>query len=361
MIEVSDLCVAYPGSESMAVQKVSFSVKQGQFFSLVGPSGCGKTTTLRSIAGLEEPASGEIYISETAVYSARQNINVPVYKRGIGMVFQSYAIWPHMKVSENVAFPLTLKKEFSKSEIRSKVEHVLEVVGLKDFYSREATMLSGGQQQRLALARAIVGEPKVLLLDEPLSNLDAKLREQMRVEIRELQQRLGITTLYVTHDQEEALSMSDTIAVMDHGQIVQMGAPEEIYHRPANDFVAHFIGNINLLCGQWTDDAIVFPWGKVSNDSWRLEPHGWYHIAIRPEDIEIVDIPHQENMFTGRVTALMFMGQYYDCRVQLSGDCAIRMNIKQNHQVHVGDTVKLRLKKEAIRLVGQTSSQPSAS
>ncbi|WP_052476119.1 ABC transporter ATP-binding protein [Cohnella kolymensis] len=356
MIEVRDLEVKYPGSEANAVDKVSFRVGQGQFFSLVGPSGCGKTTTLRAIAGLELPDSGKIIIKDTEAFSSEKNLNVPVHKRGIGMVFQSYAIWPHLSVFENVAFPLTLKK-MKKEEVRRLVEEALETVGLQNFFRRDATMLSGGQQQRLALARALVSKPKILLLDEPLSNLDAKLREQMRVEIRGLQQRLGITTLYVTHDQEEALSMSDMIAVMDQGRIVQLGVPEDIYHQPNNDFVAHFIGNTNLLYGQWRDGKMVFPWGELVVHSIRTG-NGWTYVAVRPEDIMLShnESDLQGDAIVGEVISLMFMGQYYDCRVRISPECTIRVHIKQSGEVCVGENVQLHFNKDRIQVV---QSQPT--
>src|SRR5437773_8359090 len=234
-----------------AVEDVSFTVEEGQFYTLLGPSGCGKTTTLRCVAGLERTDEGRIVVDGRIVSSHSPNVFVPPHKRDIGMVFQSYAIWPHMTVFENVAFPLRVSKQrVSRSEISRRVEEALSLVELGGYGGRMATQLSGGQQQRLALARALVREPKLLLLDEPLSNLDAKLRERMRFELRELQRRLRITTLYVTHDQIEALSMSNVIAVMNAGVIVQEGAPREIYLQPKSKFVANFIGSTNQLAGR---------------------------------------------------------------------------------------------------------------
>ena len=239
-----------------AVNDVSFTVEPGELFTLLGPSGCGKSTTLRSIAGLEQPDSGIVSVGGTVLFAAgagaEKRVNVPANKRGLGMVFQSYAIWPHMTVFENVAFPLRVrprKQRPSKREISERVERVLETMELLQYADRHATKLSGGQQQRLALARAIVIEPSLLLLDEPLSNLDAKLRESLRFELKRLQRELGITSIYVTHDQIEALSLSSNIAVMRAGEVVQLGKPRDIYENPQNKFVAEFIGTSNFIDG----------------------------------------------------------------------------------------------------------------
>src|SRR5207244_1215688 len=256
LLEVRDLVKTYPGARQerhkrvLAVDHVSLDVQEGELFTLLGPSGCGKTTTLRSIAGLETPDEGEISVGGRILFASRTKMRVPANQRGLGMVFQSYAIWPHMNVFQNVAFPLQVlprNKRPSRSELRKRVERVLAVVKLDHLASRDATALSGGQQQRLALARALVMEPALLLLDEPLSNLDAKLRERMRFELKRLQRELGITTVYVTHDQSEALALSHSIAVMNKGRIEQIGAPREIYERPVNQFVADFIGSTNFL------------------------------------------------------------------------------------------------------------------
>jgi iron(III) transport system ATP-binding protein len=238
--------------DNLVVYHLDLSLKAGEFVSLLGPSGCGKTTTLRSVAGLERPSSGQIRVGDAALYDSRRGINVPARQRGLGMVFQSYAIWPHMTVFKNVSFPLEAvgrKRRSSAAEIREKVGKVLEATQLTDFADRPATNLSGGQQQRLALARALVVEPSLLLLDEPLSNLDAKLRESMRIELKRLQRDLGITSVYETHDQNEALVLSNRIAVMNAGEIMQIGTPREIYTKPANKFVADFIGNTNFVDG----------------------------------------------------------------------------------------------------------------
>jgi len=246
-IEVKDLVVQY--GRVTAVRGVSFAVRPGEQLTLLGPSGCGKTTTLRAIAGLEPPASGEIVIGGTAVFSSEKRINVAAERRGLSMVFQSYAIWPHMTVFDNVAYGLRVRRMGSR-EIAEKVGSALDMVQMSEFARRSASKLSGGQQQRVALARAFVFSPSVLLFDEPLSNLDAKLRAEMRIELRELQHRVGITSVYVTHDLEEALAISDRIVVMRDGAIAQIGSPLEIYNYPRNAFVADFVGSANLIRGR---------------------------------------------------------------------------------------------------------------
>jgi len=246
-IEISDLTVRY--GDVIAVDGVSLTIGQGEHVTLLGPSGCGKTTTLRAIAGLEEPSGGVIRIDGAAVYSAAQRRNVPAEKRGVSMVFQSYAVWPHMSVFDNVAYGLRVRK-LPASAVDQAVERALDLVQMRGFATRSAALLSGGQQQRVALARAIAFSPNVLLFDEPLSNLDAKLRADMRVELRELQRRLGVTSVYVTHDQEEALAISDRVVVMNVGGIEQIGSPEDIYNRPRTRFVADFVGSANLIAGR---------------------------------------------------------------------------------------------------------------
>ncbi len=250
-IVVSDLVIKY--GAYTAVHGVSFDIPKGEHLTLLGPSGCGKTTTLRSIAGLEYPSSGEIRIGGQPVYSSASRINVPTEKRGVSMVFQSYAIWPHMTVFENVAYGLKVRK-LPAEAIRAAVEKSLDLVQMRRYADRPASQLSGGQQQRIALARAIAFEPSVVLFDEPLSNLDAKLRGEMRVELKNLQQTLGISSIYVTHDQEEAFAISDRVVVMNDGRIEQIGGPRDIYDRPRNSFVADFVGSANLVEGR-VDDA----------------------------------------------------------------------------------------------------------
>src|SRR4051812_18550130 len=250
-IEVKDLHIHY--GEVPAVRGVSFDVAPGEQLTLLGPSGCGKTTTLRAIAGLEQPSAGDIRIAGAPVYSSASRVNIPAEKRGLSMVFQSYAIWPHMTVFENVAYGLRVRRE-SAAQIAEKVDRALDMVQMRPYRDRGASQLSGGQQQRVALARAFVFQPSVLLFDEPLSNLDAKLRADMRIELRELQHRLGITSVYVTHDLEEALAMSDRIIVMRDGLIEQIGSPFDIYNLPRNAFVADFVGSANLIRGKHRTD-----------------------------------------------------------------------------------------------------------
>jgi iron(III) transport system ATP-binding protein len=303
------------------IRDASFTLETGTFFTLLGPSGCGKTTTLRCIAGLETPDDGIIAVDDRRLFDAKARINVPVEERAVGMVFQSYAIWPHMTVAENVAFPLTVAKggkRGSRAEIAAAVRRALAVVDLDGFQERSATRLSGGQQQRVALARAIVHEPGLLLLDEPLSNLDAQLRDDMRGELKRLQSKIGITTVYVTHDQSEALALSDRIAVIDRGRISQIGSPQEIYFRPANPFVARFVGATNLLPGRLlaTSDGR----GQVEVLSGRIihcvvpqpiaDPA--ISVSIRPESIRLAPQPSRgeggDNCLAGRVSGVTFLG-----------------------------------------------------
>jgi iron(III) transport system ATP-binding protein len=247
-LTVSGLRKSYE-SGTIVIDAISFALEPGTFFTLLGPSGCGKTTTLRCIAGLEEPDRGVIRIGHDTVFDSSAGVNVPLNRRNFGMVFQSYAIWPHLTVFENVAFPLRVSREhrYDTTAIRRMVEEALGSVGLAHLAARSATRLSGGQQQRVALARAIVRRPRLLLLDEPLSNLDAVLRDEMRFELKRLQRELGITTVYVTHDQTEALEMSDKIAILNHGRLLQLAAPPELYFRPCDAFVAAFLGSPNIL------------------------------------------------------------------------------------------------------------------
>lgn len=336
MLRVKDLIKNFAGGVQ-AVKGISFEVGEGEFYTLLGPSGCGKTTTLRSIAGLETPDAGEISIGDTKVFSKEDGIRVPVHQRDIGMVFQSYAIWPHLTVYNNVAFPLkhSGRGGIPKSEIREKVLKALSLVQLDGLDNRPAPFLSGGQQQRVALARALVYEPKLLLLDEPLSNLDAKLREEMRVELKQLVNRLGITTLYVTHDQVEALALSDNVAVMNHGVIVQEGAPRDIYLQPRDAFTANFIGRINLYEGKVLRSpaknglAVVqvpigevlcrLPDGLLDGDAIQL--------MIRPEGVSILENSREQNNNTldGEVELVTFQGDTveYQIRVQ-SQHCRVK-------------------------------------
>jgi iron(III) transport system ATP-binding protein len=326
------------GEDVAAVHEISFKVEDGRFYTLLGPSGCGKTTTLRCIAGLERPDQGEVEVAGEIVFSSSKGAFVPAYRRPIGMVFQSYAIWPHMTVFENVAFPLRVgKQRFGSGEIKSKVEKALALVEMGGLEDRMATQLSGGQQQRLALARALVREPKVLLLDEPLSNLDAKLRERMRVELRELQRRLRVTTLYVTHDQIEALSMSNEIAVMNAGEIVQQGAPREIYLYPQTQFVAQFIGSTNQFSGKLRDvngdgrGCVETSMGELHcTVTGEAAPGSEVVVMVRPENIVLHKArpPETANVVEGKIAMVMFLGQYLDCTIELG------RNVFQTYQHH---------------------------
>mgnify|MGYP000545347899 CR=1 FL=1 len=344
-VRIVDLVKVF--GEVVAVDHISLDVGDGEFVTLLGPSGCGKTTTLRCIAGLETPTSGEIYLGDRLVSSPAKNVHVPPEKRNMGMVFQSYAVWPHMTVFDNVAYPLKLKK-MPKDEIKERVRRILELVKLSGLEQRYPHQLSGGQQQRVALARALVMEPEVLLLDEPLSNLDAKLREEMRFELKDLQRKLGVTIVYVTHDQAEAMAMSDRIAVMNRGKIRQVGTPVEIYRRPADSFVAGFIGLANFLKFDRVDfegdRAKVTVFGKVTLDC--APPlkggEGDLLLVVRPSDIEILREPHP-NTVEGTITRVSFLGDIVDYRVQV-GDQEVRVQAPPDVLHQVGDIVFLKLK-----------------
>jgi iron(III) transport system ATP-binding protein len=327
MLNVEGLYTEYPndrGEIVRAAQDVTFTVEEGRLFTLLGPSGCGKTTTLRSIAGLERPRAGEISVNGQVVFSSAKGVFVAPNRRGFGMVFQSYAIWPHMTVFENAAFPLEVgDTKYSRKQIRENVMRVLTAVQLDELADREATKLSGGQQQRLALARALVMEPALLLLDEPLSNLDAKLRERMRFELKRLQRELKITTVYVTHDQSEALALSHEIAVMDEGRIQQIGRPRDIYEHPSNQFVADFVGNTNFLEGTVARRELADRYvmctdiGNVAVRSSReLNAGDRVAVSIRPEDVELTETPRAgENVWKGTVEQKVFLGEAIDFRV----------------------------------------------
>src|SRR5215204_6201563 len=313
---------------------VSLNIPEGLLYTFLGPSGCGKTTTLRCVAGLERPDGGRISIGGQTVFASGERVYVPTNKRPIGMVFQSYAIWPHMTVAQNVAYPLHANQrrhKLSRKEIANRVEEALSMVRLDQFSGRIATKLSGGQQQRLALARALITRPELLLLDEPLSNLDAGLRDHMRSELRAMQLRTGVTTLYVTHDQAEAFSMSDVIAVMDSGTLIQQGAPREIYSRPATTFVATFVGRTNLLSvvrppaqpgtGVISVETAIGP-VLVNAESNRQIGLG-DSIVIRPEDLQIsTEAPPagRGNVFLGRVRGPIFLGENVELEIEIRGE-----------------------------------------
>jgi iron(III) transport system ATP-binding protein len=362
MIRIENLHVHYQTDRGRvhAVRGISLEVKLGQFYTLLGPSGCGKTTTLRSVAGLETPDEGEIFVGDDLVFSSSRRIILPPYKRDIGMVFQSYAIWPHLNVFENVAFPLReMKRKLAQQELRKKVNEALTLVQLDGLSDRPAPFLSGGQQQRLALARALVKEPRVLLLDEPLSNLDAKLREETRLELRELVKRLGITTLYVTHDQLEALTMSDMVTVMDQGRIAQSGKPMEIYQAPQERFVANFIGLTNFLEGRaLTEQNEETRLGEVETVSGKMRcvlpdgtaPGDHVVLVVRPEDIHVISetCAEQENVLRGKVEAVIFMGDALECQLSV-GNQKLRTKLHPSATIRHGEIVCLRLPADRCR------------
>ena len=345
-----------------AVDRASLDVARGEIFTLLGPRGCGKTTTLRLVAGLEQPDGGEITLRGRPVASAPKRLFVPPNKRNLGMVFQSYAIWPHMTVSANVAYPLELRG-MGRGEITQKVARVLDLVGLTGLDSRPATLLSGGQMQRLALCRALVYEPDLLLLDEPFSNLDAKLREQMRVEVKLLQRRLGITVLFVTHDQVEALSLSDRIAVMNRGRVEQVGPPRQLYERPASAFVRDFLGQTVRLRGRIgapRAEAIVVEMngsltghalsGRAAGET-ALAPGAAADAAIRPEDIQVLpdgQAPPGHATLPGVIDTLLFVGDRYEARITIGGEHAILLLLPRAPEWKEGQRLQLGFPPELV-------------
>ena len=343
----------------MAVDRASLDVRRGEVFTLLGPSGCGKTTTLRLVAGLERPDGGEITLRGRVVASVPRRIFVQPNRRNLGMVFQSYAIWPHMSVFDNVAYPLTLRG-LARAAIRERVARVLDLVGLAGMETRTATLLSGGQMQRLALCRALVYEPDLLLLDEPFSNLDAKLREQMRLELRLLQRRLGITVLFVTHDQIEALSISDRIAVMQRGRVEQVGPPRSLYERPASAFVRDFVGSTVILRGRVSalgpDGVSVAMNGALAGrtlagrsvSATALAPGADVHVAIRPEDIEVDGARPDGGTLPGVIDTLLFVGDRYEARVSLGGEQRIVLLVPRTREWKEGQAVSLAFPPDTV-------------
>ena len=340
------------GGEVNAVDDVSLNIEKGQFVTLLGPSGCGKTTTLRLIAGFEFPTSGRIMLDGNRLD------DVPPNKRDMAMVFQSYAIFPHLNVFENIAYGLKIKK-LSTSEIKKRIDDVMKLTQLTGLETRAPNQLSGGQQQRVALARALVVEPKVLLFDEPLSNLDAKLREEMRFEIRDLQKRLGITAIYVTHAQEEALVMSDLIAIINQGKLAQLGSPEEIYERPRSRFVADFIGLSDFIPAKVESfdakTATVTAAGAVFavpiTDA--LTKGQSILLHIRPYDILFADKSTDKNVLTGTVKQATYLGNIIDYRVILPGNIDLRVQSDTFHRFKTGDQVQLHLPPERCHLIAE--------
>lgn len=299
------------GKDAVVLTDINLYIRKNEFLTLLGPSGCGKTTILRIIGGFEHPTSGEV------LFAGKDIVDLPPHKRNLNTVFQKYALFPHMNIEENIAFGLNIKK-VDKKTIKEKVHKMLKLVNLEGYEKREITSLSGGQQQRIAIARALVNEPEVLLLDEPLGALDLKLRKSMQMELKEIQQRVGITFIYVTHDQEEALTMSDTIAVMNNGVIQQIGTPIDIYNEPKNAFVADFIGESNILQGTMVEDYLV----NFSDHDFKCLDKGFkdgeaVDVVVRPEDIKIV--PKEEGMVVGKVESVVFKGVHYEMSVQCEG------------------------------------------
>jgi len=348
-----------------AVDGVSFTVEKGELLTLLGPSGCGKTTTLRIVAGFEQPDAGQLEVDGRFVVSTDRRIFLPPEKRGLGMVFQSYAVWPHMTVFENVAYPLSGRR-LSRKEIRNRVHEILSLVGLQGLADRPSTLLSGGQQQRVALARALVYSPSILLLDEPFSNLDAKLRDQMRIELSRLQGQLSLTVLFVTHDQTEAMTLSSRLAVMKDGRIEQIGTPEVLYESPQSPFVESFLGSTiefqGDIVGTGTDevhlrlnggDIIV---GTSATGRTRQMDMGTQVLAtIRPEDVELQEIRNStnQNVVGCAVEAVIFLGGGYEVLVRL-GDTSYRIpansNAVSSSKLKVGRQMGLYLPPDRVRL-----------
>lgn len=346
-----------------AVEDVSLQVRRGEVLTLLGPSGCGKTTTLRMVVGLERVTSGEIVYGGNLMDSSDSQTFVPPHKRDMGMVFQSYAIWPHMTVSENVAYPLKVRGVGSQ-EIRERVSRVLDQVGLGGFEQRPASMLSGGQQQRVAIARSLVFEPDILLLDEPFTNLDAKLRDSMRTDLRVLQQRLGLTILFVTHDQVEALSLSDRIVVMDQGRIEQIGTPIELYRGPQTPAVRDFLGRTVVLdgiVGEATSSSVAVELGGDSNaivHAQVLHGAGFEKgsdclITVRPEAVEVAPLESVQNaegsnVLRGVISTLLFIGDRYEARVQLPWSSEIFLYLPPDDRWREGQPVAMRLAPQEV-------------
>lgn len=342
IIDLKNISVSFDGQQIL--KDLNLYIRDGEFITLLGPSGCGKTTTLRIIAGFLEPDSGEV------VFEGKTINGVPAYKRQVNTIFQRYALFPHLNVFENIAFGLKQQKK-SKEEIRKNVEEMLALVNLKGFEKRNIASLSGGQQQRVAIARALAVKPRVLLLDEPLGALDLKLRKDMQAELKNIQQRLGITFIYVTHDQEEALSMSDTIVVMDSGVIQQIGSPTDIYNEPKNAFVADFIGESNILDGiMHADFSVEFQGIKfqcVDKGFGKDEP---VDVVIRPEDVDIV--APENGMLQGTVTSVTFKGVHYEIIVDIDG---FKWMIQTTEFSAVGDKIGICIKPEEIQVMRKSA------
>ena len=338
LIRLRDLCMAF--DDEPVLDHINLYINDKEFLTLLGPSGCGKTTTLRIIGGFATPTSGDVLFDGVRIN------DVPPYQRQINTVFQKYALFPHLNVYENIAFGLRMQK-LPEAEIKERVMEMLETVSLKGFEHRRPEALSGGQQQRVAIARALVNRPKVLLLDEPLAALDLKLRKDMQIELKRIQQQVGITFIYVTHDQEEALTMSDTIVVMDKGSIQQIGTPEDIYNEPKNAFVADFIGESNIIDGIMPEDNVVQMYGRrFPCLDGGFAPNEAVDVVIRPEDIDIV--PVEQGQLTGTVTSVTFKGMQYDIIVDFRG---FKWLIQTTDCHEVGEVIGITLNPDDIHIM----------
>lgn len=338
IIELHEISKTY--DDNTVLDKLSLDIKKNEFLTLLGPSGCGKTTTLKIIAGFEYADEGQV------LFEGKEMNNLPPYERQVNTVFQKYALFPHMNIYENIAFGLKIKK-MPKAEIDKKVREMLKLVALEGFENRKVDSLSGGQQQRIAIARALVNEPKVLLLDEPLGALDLKLRQEMQIELKRMQQKLGITFIFVTHDQEEALSMSDTIIVMNKGKIQQMGTPEDIYNEPENSFVARFIGESNIFDGVMLEDyKVVFCDKEFECVDKGFEKNENIEVVIRPEDIKMVSA--ENGMLKGKVTSTVFKGVHYEITVKENNRSWILHNTKN---AEVGSILGMDIYPEDIHIM----------
>ena len=344
IIEIKNLSKTF--DDNRVLDNISLDIKKNEFVTLLGPSGCGKTTTLKLLAGFETCDEGEI------IFENHKINDIPQYERQLNTVFQKYALFPHMNIYENIAFGLKIKK-LSKSDIDKKVKEVLKLVSLEGFEKRRPDSLSGGQQQRVAIARAIVNEPKVLLLDEPLGALDLKLRKEMQIELKRIQKQLGITFIFVTHDQEEALTMSDTVVVMNKGVIQQMGSPVDIYNEPKNRFVANFIGESNIVEGIMLEDFKVDFCGRVFEcvDKGFMKNEA-IDVVIRPEDIKIVS--SEKGHLKGTVKSVVFKGVHYELEVQGEDFDFILHNTKS---VPIGETIGMDIYPEDIHIMKRSSNE----
>ena len=338
LIELKDISVSFDGEK--VLENLSLSISDGEFVTFLGPSGCGKTTTLRIIAGFIEPETGDVF------FDSKRINDVPPHKREVNTIFQKYALFPHLNVFDNIAYGLKIRK-VPKDEIERRVNEMLTMVNLEGFGHRSIAKLSGGQQQRVAIARALINHPKVLLLDEPLAALDLKLRKDMQKELKNIQKALGITFIFVTHDQEEALSMSDTVVVMDAGKIQQIGSPTDIYNEPVNAFVADFIGESNIIDGVMLADYKV----RLAGHTFQCLDSGFnknepVDVVIRPEDVDI--IPVEKGMLTGIVTSVTFLGVHYEIIVDI---CGFKWMIQTTDYCGEGETVGLSIDPDAIHIM----------